>query len=211
MRRIIARHHPARQVDRPEQGLGRDPAHGRRRCHQLGQAQVRGLLVLHRGAVPDVGQRGQIGCAARLKVTAHPLGALGEHLEDVLLRAVHDAMDDVDPLVGHGLVEQIGMSAHEDHARPLPALGLVEPRLVEPHLARPHRPVRALLGQALARPVVFHPAAGEAHGVAVLAPAREHGAARDRIPGCVGPLDLARCLSHCRPPLVPALQRLSRK
>ena len=77
------------------------------------------------------------------------------------------------------LMEEVAHRVHEDHARLFPKYGLLQSR-------RPECQVKTLLVGVSDNPA---PALCEALGVAVVTTRTYLGAARHRVPGCVGPFD----------------------
>ena len=140
------------------------------------QGDARGpALVFDGDAHPDV-----VGPGQRGGELGEPLGALGEHLVAVLVRRLHHLEDLVDVVVGHVLVEEVAHGVDEDGARLRPAERLVEALGAQLQLEAALVGVAGDAAEAL----------GEGFGVAVGAAGADLGAARDGVPGGVGPLDL---------------------
>lgn len=115
------------------------------------------------------------------------IGALGEHLKAVPVRAAHDVEDALDVLDRHIFVEEIAHRVDEDRLRLFPLqrkvehLRLKRERKAVPIVRLPHRlqPLRHALR------------------IAVLAPRADFRATRDRVPSGLRPFD-ARSLGHQR-------------
>jgi hypothetical protein len=89
---------------------------------------------------------------------------------------------------GNVLVEEVAHRVHEDHPRPAPAQRLLQPRRPEPQVEALFIRVAGDTAEALR----------EGLGVAVRAARRDLRAARDRVPGRLGPFDCA-AISHLGP------------
>jgi len=85
----------------------------------------RALVVLYRGASPNVGWHLPI-CIAAAQVVAHPRTPLREHLEDVPVRRLHRVENLVDEGDRHCFMEKVAHRVHEDHPATLPADRLVQ-------------------------------------------------------------------------------------
>ena len=150
----------AAKIDRPEQRLGAQEPHRGRGVEKERDALLGALLIFGRDADPHVREGPDVRASVvheavvylgdrpadrirpplssgflvvlnAAKVLAHPIGALGEHLEAMVPRGRHDAEHPVDPLVRDRLQEQISHRAHEDRSRLAPAKRLRQRLLVQ--------------------------------------------------------------------------------
>ena len=129
---------PRRQVNRPQQRLARQEPDGRRRLEELRYPHVGPVLVLDRGAEPDVRERpsltgnddaralvgarwvgpivGPIAMLTSLHAAnprGHPARSLREHLKYMPAGEIHHGEHPRDELVGHVVVEEVAHAVHE--------------------------------------------------------------------------------------------------
>src|SRR6266536_475687 len=99
----------------------------------------------------------------------------------MLMRLSHHSRHLGDEMIGYQLMEQVGHRVDEDSTRLLPLEWIVEPIRVE----------NDILGSELSSPRLLRPPEPEGKGlrIAVTAALGDLGAAGDRIPGRVGPLN----------------------
>lgn len=108
-----------------------------------------------------------------------PRRAFGQHLEGVPVGPGHDLEHLEDEVIGNISVEEIGHRIGENPARLLPLQVIAK-------AFRPEFEIKALF---IGVTRYTAKALGEGPRVAVITARRHFGAARDRVPGCIGPLD----------------------
>ena len=145
---------------------------------QVGNAGDAVFFVFDADAPPDVGL---LGCEFQLGIEqgAEAFGALGEDLIGVPVCFGHDGGDVHDVIVGDEIVEEVAHGIDENHFGLAPAERLGE------FFGNEARIEALFVGMAFDAAESF----GKGFGVAVFAAGADFGAATDRVPGRVGPLD----------------------
>ena len=169
----------SRSVDRTQERLSADEAHGGRHLPEVIRSN-RPPLILDGDAHPDVPRP----CERRREL-GEAFVTLREYLERVLFGRGHDLEDALDVLERDPLVEHVAHAVHEDHPRSAPTERLLEPVLVEDDvLCRVYREPRLLRAPE---------SQADRFRIAVCAARAHLGASRYRIPGGLGPLDRRLC------------------
>ena len=164
-------------ADRTEQRLYGKKANPDRRLLKMANSGGSGM-VFYRNSAPNVPRR-SVRSIPILQVTPHERASLGKHLKDVPVGSLHGVENAVDEIYRYVFVEKVAHGIDEDFAWPLPGKRLRKP-------FRAERKVEALLeGMSRCAPKSL----GDSLSVAIIATARDLGAARNWIPRGVRPFN----------------------
>ncbi len=150
-------------------------------------AQAAGLIgIFDRYSKPDVAWR-RAAAIALANVVAQEGTSFGQYLVDMPVRTFHDAEHPVNEGGIDLLVEEVAHRVHEDHARFLPQVGLLQAGRPEPEIK--------VLFVWMARDAT--PTFGKALRIAAITPRPDLCAARDRVPRRIRPLDRGSLCQLC--------------
>src|ERR1035437_89301 len=164
---------------RPDERLNREKTSSRVCCLKVTDTG-HGLLVFNRNAEPYMGG-GATGRITLIDEFPQKRATLGEHLVDMPIRPLHGVEHPGDVAFWNFLVKEVAHGIYENHPRLLPFKRLRESFGPQCQI------------EAVFKGMTRHPAKafGKPRRVAVIAARTHLGAARDRIPGRICPLDRA--------------------
>ena len=173
----------------PRKGLDGQETNGNRRPSKMPDSGG-SSVILDGHPAPDVPRR-LAPFVSPFQIALHQRASFRQYLKDVAVGFLHDIEDAINEFCRNFLVEQITHRIHEYLSGSFPREWLGEPFRAECQV----EPSFEGMPRRTPEPL------GEAFGIAIVAAARDLGAACHRVPGSVGPFNCG-LVAHDRSPVL---------